>query len=64
MNRLESSVWPKSGVARTEVGTPTWGEKLKDWERSFEEALAEHSKIAIVAAVALGLAIGWVVKRK
>ncbi len=63
INRLES-IWAKSGEATTEGGKPSWSETIKSWEQGVEGALVEHSKIAIVAAVALGLAIGWVVKRK
>ncbi|HEX5472858.1 MAG TPA: hypothetical protein VFW73_13285 [Lacipirellulaceae bacterium] len=63
INRLES-IWPKSAQATTEAGKPSWSDTVKRWERNAEEVIVEHSKLAIAAAVAAGLAIGWMVKRK
>jgi ElaB/YqjD/DUF883 family membrane-anchored ribosome-binding protein len=65
-NRLES-IWPQSKVAS--VPPPgnrksTFSETAKSWEYSFENLLAEHPKVAIAAAAVIGIALGWLVKRK
>ena len=65
INRLES-IWPwssKGDVA--EAGKQvSWSEKAKSWEYDLENLMAEHPKIAIGAATAFGLVLGWMVKRK
>jgi hypothetical protein len=66
INRLES-IWPQSKTAS--VPPPgsrksTFGDTAKSWEYSFENLLAEHPKVTIAAAAAIGIALGWLVKRK
>jgi ElaB/YqjD/DUF883 family membrane-anchored ribosome-binding protein len=38
--------------------------QMKSWENSVEGLLAKHPKAAIMAAAAVGIALGWMVKRK
>jgi ElaB/YqjD/DUF883 family membrane-anchored ribosome-binding protein len=40
------------------------GEVATSWERRFEEFLGEHPKLTVAAAAAVGLMLGWMVKRK
>lgn len=65
INRLES-IFPRSSkgnVAEADEQA-AWREKAKSWEHDLENLLAEHPKIAIGAAAAFGLVLGWLVKRK
>jgi len=65
INRLES-MWPQSepaeAAARRE--TASWGNRAKTWENDLEGLLRKHPRIAIAAAAAVGIALGWIVKRK
>jgi len=66
INRLES-IWPQSKTAS--VPPPgsqksTLSDTARSWEYSFENLLAEHPKVTIAAAAAIGIALGWMVKRK
>jgi ElaB/YqjD/DUF883 family membrane-anchored ribosome-binding protein len=65
INRLES-IWPKS--LREEVADSgehgSWGDSAKTFEHKIEDLLAEHPKVAIGAAAALGIVLGWMVKRR
>jgi len=65
VNRLES-IWPQVEAveAQVEGRKRPWRKKAKSWERGLEGILAEHPKMAIVAAAAIGVALGWIVKRK
>jgi ElaB/YqjD/DUF883 family membrane-anchored ribosome-binding protein len=65
INRLES-IWPQSSSeSAAEASKHTsWGDTAKSWEHSLEDLLAEHPKLAIGAAAAFGLVLGWLVKRK
>ena len=65
VNRLES-IWPQVEAAETQIEERKrpWRKKAKSWERSLEGVLAEHPKMAIAAAAAIGIALGWIVKRK
>jgi len=65
INRLES-IWPQAEAAeaQSEVRGRPWSNRAKSWERSLEDLLAEHPKLAIAAAAAVGIALGWIVKRK
>jgi hypothetical protein len=65
INRLDS-IWQQSKRTELEVAAPkhTWGETAKGWEHSLESLLAKNPKLAIAAAAAAGLVLGWMVKRK
>jgi hypothetical protein len=65
INRLES-IWSRSEarVVPAEREQPVWGTRAKSWENSLAGLLAKHPKAAIVAAAAVGIALGWMVKRK
>ena len=65
INRLES-IWPQplSEAAADASKHGSWGDTAKSWEHSLEDVLAEHPHVAIVAAAAFGLVLGWLVKRK
>jgi len=43
---------------------PVWTKQAKSWEKTFESLLAKHPTAAIVTAAAVGIALGWIVKRK
>ena len=65
INRLES-MWSRI-EAREAVLTPeqrVWTKRAKSWENRFEGLLAKHPTAAIVTAAAVGIALGWIVKRK
>jgi ElaB/YqjD/DUF883 family membrane-anchored ribosome-binding protein len=40
------------------------GEVATSLERRFEDFMGEHPKLTVAAAAALGLVLGWMVKRK
>lgn len=65
INRLDS-IWPESKSA--DMASPgrmaSWGDTAKGWEESLESLLSEHPKLAIAAAAAAGIVLGWIVKRK
>jgi ElaB/YqjD/DUF883 family membrane-anchored ribosome-binding protein len=65
INRLES-IWPQSKTATVPPGAQksSLSDTAKSWEYSFENLLAEHPKVTIAAAAAIGIALGWLVKRK
>jgi ElaB/YqjD/DUF883 family membrane-anchored ribosome-binding protein len=65
INRLES-IFPKSMTAEPPIGSAqaTWDDTAKSWERKLESFLADHPKAAIATATAVGLLLGWLVKRK
>jgi hypothetical protein len=70
INRLES-IWPQAKTADAGLspasivgGEPTWSDSAKGLEANFETVLAKHPKLAIAAAAAAGLLLGWLVKRK
>ncbi len=65
INRLES-IWSRSEVREEPAALEqsAWNTRAKSWENSFEGLLAKHPKAAIVAAAAVGIALGWIVKRK
>jgi hypothetical protein len=64
INRLETV------LQRPIMGEPSyrerhsWSETAKSWEDNLETLITEHPRIALVAAVACGLFLGWMVKRK
>jgi len=65
INRLES-MWPRSEraevVARREAAT--WSNKARRAEDTLEGLLLKYPRIAIAAAAAIGIALGWIVKRR
>ena len=65
INRLES-IWSRSEALVTDLTPeePVWTKRAKSWENSFEGLLAKHPTAAIVTAAAVGIALGWIVKRK
>jgi ElaB/YqjD/DUF883 family membrane-anchored ribosome-binding protein len=65
INRLES-IWPRSEPPDVIAGreSASLGNKARSWEHSLENLLSEHPKFAIAAAAAVGIVLGWIVKRK
>lgn len=65
VNRLESH-WPKATVPDAEqyVDEPSWGRMTKSWEDRVEDFMADHPKLTVAAAAAVGMVLGWMVKRK
>ena len=65
INRLKS-MGPRS--ERTEVlarrEAATWSKKARHAEDTLEGLLLKHPRIAIAAAVMVGIALGWMVKRR
>jgi hypothetical protein len=65
-NRLELH-WPKQAAPAPPppVYEPqTVGEVATSVERRIEDFMGEHPKLTVAAAAALGLVLGWMVKRK
>jgi len=64
-NRLES-IWSRREAREKTFAPeqPVWTKRAKSWEHGFEGLLAKHPTAAIVAAAAVGIALGWIVKRK
>jgi ElaB/YqjD/DUF883 family membrane-anchored ribosome-binding protein len=65
INRLES-IWSRHEARTTAVAPeqPVWTKRAKLWENRFEGLLAKHPTAALVTAAAVGIALGWIVKRK
>jgi len=65
INRLES-IWSRSGglEAPAPRERAVWANRAKSWETSLEGLFAKHPTAAIVTAAAVGIALGWIVKRK
>jgi ElaB/YqjD/DUF883 family membrane-anchored ribosome-binding protein len=65
INRLES-MWPQSEAAEIAARreAASWSKQAKTWEENLESVLRKHPKVAIAAAAAVGIALGWIVKRK
>ncbi len=65
VNRLEPH-WPTYAKRQPapEIEPQSWSEAAQSWEERIQDFLGEHPKLTIAAAVALGLALGWMVKRK
>jgi ElaB/YqjD/DUF883 family membrane-anchored ribosome-binding protein len=64
-NRLQPH-WA-SIEARTnapQVESVTWKERAESWEHDLQSFLSEHPKLTVAAAAAVGLVLGWMVKRK
>jgi ElaB/YqjD/DUF883 family membrane-anchored ribosome-binding protein len=69
VNRLES-LWSRSESREAPVlDEPPFSMRrvklrAKSWENGVEGLMAKHPTAAIVAAAAIGIALGWMVKRK
>jgi ElaB/YqjD/DUF883 family membrane-anchored ribosome-binding protein len=69
INRLES-IWSRREAREAALAdeqlfpTRRASSRIKSLENSVEGLLAQHPKAAIVAAAAVGIALGWIVKRK
>jgi len=65
VNRLEPH-WPTATprIQPPEVESQTWKELAASWEEEIQNFLSEHPKLTIAAAAAVGLVLGWIVKRK
>ena len=63
VNRLETT-WPAVAPNKTDDGTmSTWSNTAKSWEVKLETFVTDHPRLALTAAVASGLLLGWMVKR-
>jgi ElaB/YqjD/DUF883 family membrane-anchored ribosome-binding protein len=65
VNRLERH-WPQVPVPDV---TPrreqrSWSELGKSWEEDLETFMGDHPKLTLAAAAAIGLVVGWMVKRR
>ena len=65
VNRLDRH-WPKRpGPEADRFSDETaWSRMAKTWEENLENFMADHPKLTVAAAAALGLVLGWMVKRK
>jgi ElaB/YqjD/DUF883 family membrane-anchored ribosome-binding protein len=67
VNRLEHS-WTKPvgyGQELTDFSPPSrWQDAAKNWESNAENFIVDHPRLALAAAAAVGLVLGWIVKRK
>jgi ElaB/YqjD/DUF883 family membrane-anchored ribosome-binding protein len=65
INRLET-IWSRNEARAADAANEHagWGNRAKSWENKVEGLLAKHPTAAIVAAAAVGIALGWMVKRK
>jgi ElaB/YqjD/DUF883 family membrane-anchored ribosome-binding protein len=64
INRLEH-LWtpPQAGEAEL-AESANWKEKLKTWEEDLHTYVGNHPRAALATAVAVGLLLGWMVKRR
>jgi len=64
LNRLQSH-WPRSEDAESlPVDTRVVVAKADAWRRRIEQFLGDHPQATVVVAAAVGVALGWLVKRK
>lgn len=65
VNRLEH-VWsrPASDHADESESPSVCKSKAGAWEKGLESFMGNHPRLALTAAAAVGLLIGWMVKRK
>jgi len=64
VNRLED-VWPQIGEPEEPLRESAfWKSKARRLENDAESFIEEHPQLALAAAAALGLVLGWVVKRR
>jgi ElaB/YqjD/DUF883 family membrane-anchored ribosome-binding protein len=66
VNRLERvSVWRRTAAPELlEPESSRWRASAGSWERGLETFIADHPRLVIAAAAAVGLVLGWIVKRK
>ena len=65
VNRLEPH-WPKAAAPEAEqyADESAWSKTATSWEENLEDFMADHPKLTVAAAAALGMVLGWMVKRK
>jgi hypothetical protein len=67
INRLES-LWSRREAREAPVAEEPFSRQVKRRAKSLESGveglMAKHPTAAIVAAAAIGIALGWIVKRK
>ena len=65
VNRLELH-WPQKAPPPNvpQYEPESWSEMANTWEERFQNYLSDHPKLTVAAAAAIGLALGWMVKRK
>ena len=47
-----------------EIEPQTWSEMAESLDHRFQNFLGEHPKLTVATAAAVGLLLGWMVKRK
>jgi hypothetical protein len=64
-NRLEPH-WPKYSIRPVvpQYELRPWEESAKSLDTRLREFMGEHPKLTVAAAAAVGLMLGWMVKRK
>jgi len=64
VNRLETA-WPTAGpLDRGGIELDSLSQSAKSWEGKVETFITDHPRLALGAAAACGLLLGWMVKRK
>lgn len=64
VNRLETA-WQRPMMREAKVSErDSWSDVAKSWENNVETFITDHPRLALVTAVACGLLLGWMVKRK
>lgn len=63
-NRLELA-WTRP-ASRLATGSDhrTWSDTAKKWEENLGAFITDHPRLSLATAVACGLFLGWIVKRK
>jgi ElaB/YqjD/DUF883 family membrane-anchored ribosome-binding protein len=63
VNRLEPH-WPQSTAASSPREGASWSDTAKSWEEDLKKFIGDHPKATLLAGAAVGLVLGWLVKRK
>jgi len=65
VNRLETH-WPQTPVPDVSVEGQAyqWKDMARSLEANVEDFMTEHPKLTLATAAAVGLVLGWMVKRK
>jgi ElaB/YqjD/DUF883 family membrane-anchored ribosome-binding protein len=64
VNRLEQ-VWAGTATSAESAGEGgSWTDKAQTWQSDLERYISDNPKVALAAAAAAGLVLGWLVKRK
>jgi hypothetical protein len=63
VNRLEPH-WPQPIVSSSTREEPSWSDTAKSWEVDLKKFIGDHPKVTLLAGAAVGLIVGWLVKRK